>query len=163
MKTVTRLFALSTLALALAACGKKEEAATAQPAEAAPLSAPAAGSDDAAWKKYLTDVVTRNMGDITNAPFVYYLASNADQGSYDRQLEQASNAMARGVTSGNMIAFGSPDSARIADMAVASFAKAEPNTFKGVRVLFVGAAADQERVKAAVEPSGATFVFVEAK
>jgi hypothetical protein len=103
------------------------------------------------------------MGDISNAPFVYYLASNADQGAYDRQLEQASNAMARGVTSGNMVAFGSPDSTRIADMAVASFAKAEPNTFKGVRVLFVGAAADQERVKAAVEPSGATFVFVEAK
>lgn len=162
MKTVTRLFALSTLALALAACGKKDEAATAQPAEAAPLSAPA-DTDDAAWKKYLTDVVTRNMGDITNQPFVYYIPANADQGAYDRQLEQASNAMARGVTSGNMVAFGSPDSTRIADMAVASFAKAEAGTFKGVRVLFVGAAADQERVKAAVDPSGATFVFVEAK
>ncbi|MET0288000.1 MAG: hypothetical protein ABW178_00065 [Pseudoxanthomonas sp.] len=161
MKTVTRLFALSTLALALAACGKKEET-PAQPAEAAALSAPA-DTDDAAWKKYLTDVVTRNMGEITNAPFVYYIPANADQGAYERQLEQSSNAIARGVTRGNMVAYGSPDSTRIADMAVASFAKAEAGTFKGVRVLFVGAAADQDRVKTAVEPSGADFVFVEAK
>ena len=33
----------------------------------------------------------------------------------------------------------------------------------GVKVLFVGAAADSERVKAAVNLSGATYQFVEAK
>jgi hypothetical protein len=30
---------------------------------------------------------------------------------------------------------------------------------KDVRVLFIGNAADSERVKASVEPSGATFIF----
>ena len=34
---------------------------------------------------------------------------------------------------------------------------------KGVKVLFIGDAADSERVKAAVAPSGVNYVFVEAK
>ena len=34
---------------------------------------------------------------------------------------------------------------------------------KGVKVLFIGKAADSERVKAAVAPTGADYVFVEAK
>jgi hypothetical protein len=34
---------------------------------------------------------------------------------------------------------------------------------KGVKVLFIGAPADSERVKAAVAPSEATYKFVEAK
>ena len=34
---------------------------------------------------------------------------------------------------------------------------------KGVKVLFIGQAADNERVKAAVAPSGVNYVFVEAK
>jgi hypothetical protein len=34
---------------------------------------------------------------------------------------------------------------------------------KGVKVLFIGATADGDRVKAAVEPAGVTYVFVEAK
>ncbi len=38
-----------------------------------------------------------------------------------------------------------------------------PNSMKGVKVLFIGAQADSDRVKAAVDPSGATFKFVEAK
>ena len=39
----------------------------------------------------------------------------------------------------------------------------QPGTMKGVKVLFLGAAADNERVRAAVEPAGVTYVFVEAK
>jgi hypothetical protein len=34
---------------------------------------------------------------------------------------------------------------------------------KGVRVVFIGDAADGERVKAAVAPAGVDYVFVEAK
>ena len=71
--------------------------------------------------------------------------------------------MARGVTSGNLIAFGSPSSVKIADLAVAAFAGVEADTFKGVRILFIGKAEDSERVKTAVAPSGAEYVFVEAK
>lgn len=166
MKSTNRLMLAACLglsALALAAC-KKEEA-PAQQAEAAPMTAPS-GTDDAAWKPYLQDVVGRNMGNISNAPIMYYLPAETDsdfQGKYDRLAEQVGNAVQRGVTAGNMVAFGSPASAKMADLIVASFAKASPGSFKGVRVLFIGAAADNERVKAAVASSGADYVFVEAK
>ena len=50
-----------------------------------------------------------------------------------------------------------------ADLAVAAFEGVETDAFKGVRVLFIGAPADNERVKAAVAPSGVDYVFIEAK
>lgn len=166
MKTIVRLMLAACLVLPFAACKKHEEA---KPVEAAPLTAPKT-ADDAQWKTYLQDVVTRNMGNITNSPFVYYLPAKAAtesddeyQGKYNRQLEQASNAMARGIVAGNLIAFASPDSARMGDLIVASFKGVQPDAMKGVRVLFIGAPADNERVKAAVAPTGVDYVFVEAK
>ena len=36
-------------------------------------------------------------------------------------------------------------------------------TLKGVRILFIGEAVDNERVQAALAPTGAEYVFVEAK
>ena len=85
------------------------------------------------------------------------------QAKYDRQLEQAKNAIARGIVGGNLIAFGSPESAKMADIAVASFTGVPADTMKKVKIVFIGEAADSERVKAAVAPTGADYVFVEAK
>jgi hypothetical protein len=165
MKSTNRLLLAACLGMSLTLAACKKEDAPAQPAEAAAMTAPTT-SDDAAWKKYLQDVVPRNMGNISNPPIMYYLPAETDpdfQGKYDRLAEQVSNAAQRGVTSGNMVAFGSPVSAKMADLIVASFGKAAAGSFKGARVLFVGAAADNDRVKAAVAPTGADSVFVEAK
>ena len=71
--------------------------------------------------------------------------------------------MARGGVEGTLLAFASPDSAKTADMIVAAFDKAGADTMKGVRVLFIGDAADSDRAEAAVKPSGAKFEFAEAK
>ena len=49
------------------------------------------------------------------------------------------------------------------DGIVEAFKVARPNSLKDVRVLFIGAAADEQRVREAVAPSSADFVFVEAK
>ena len=163
MKITNRLLLAACLVLPLAAC-KKEEAAPVEVAQAA-LVAPDK-SDEAGWKAYLSDVVLRNMGEITNQPFLYYLPTQADpefQAKYDRQLEQAKNAIARGIVGGNLIAFGSPSSVKIADLAVAAFEGVGADTFKGVRILFIGEAADNPRVQAALSPTGAEYVFVEAK
>ena len=162
MKTVTRLLLAACLVLTIAAC-KKEEAAA--PVEAAPLTAPTSG-DDVAWKTYLQDVVARNMGDITNNPFLYYLPQATDpdfEDKYAAQLEQAKNAIARGIVGGNLIAYGSPESARMADIAIASFTGVPPDTMKKVKILFIGQPVDGERVRAAVAPTGADYVFIEAK
>jgi hypothetical protein len=163
MKTTTRLLLAACLALPFLGACKKEEAA--QETVKAPVSMPATATDENAWNAYLTDVVTRNLDNATST-FVYTLPADSSpdfQGAYDRQLEKAEVDLSRGGVEGTLLAFGGPNSAKSADLAVAAFSKAAPDTMKGVKVLFIGAQADSDRVKAAVEPSGATFKFVEAK
>ncbi|MET0582811.1 MAG: hypothetical protein ABWX88_01265 [Pseudoxanthomonas sp.] len=162
MKIATRLLLAACLVLTFAACKKQEAAA---PVEAAPLTAPTT-ADDAAWKAYLQDVVSRNMGTVTNSPFVYYLTSQSNpkfESDYKGQQDQVTNSLARGIVGGNLIAFGSPESAKMADIIVAGFAGVPANTMENVRIIFIGKAADSERVKAAVTAAGADYVFVEAK
>ncbi len=159
----TRLLLIACLVVPFTAC-KKQEAAPAEAVEA-PLVAPAK-DDDAGWRTYLQEVVGRNMGTITNSPFLYYLPPESDpefQAKYERAQEQAKNAVARGIVGGNLLAFGSSASAKMADLVVSSFEGVEPDSMKGVRVVFIGDAADGERVKAAVAPAGVDYVFVEAK
>lgn len=88
---------------------------------------------------------------------------NSYEAVYNRLLEKAAMDIERTVVPGNMLAFGSSDSVRIANLAVAAFQHAEKGSMQGVRVLFVGKAEDSARVKAAVEPTEADYVFVEAK
>ena len=163
MKTTTRLLLIACLSMPLLAACNKQEEKTAAVAEA-PLAAPTT-NDSAAWDTYLTEVVKRNIEGATNV-YLYTLPDPAGadfQGEYDRQLEKATGDVARGGVDGTLLAFGSQNSAKSADLAIASFAQAQPGTMKGVRVMFIGAQADSDRVKAAVEPSGAKYEFIEAK
>jgi hypothetical protein len=162
MNILNRFMLIACLALPFAAC-KKEEAPKA--AVQAPMSAPTT-DDRQAWLNYLQDVVGRNMDGIQNQPFVYMVPSEslpdfADQ--YERLLEKARMDVARGIISGNLLAYGGHSSTKVADLVVESFKTVEPNSMKGVKVLFIGSAADNERVKAAVTPAGVDYVFVEAK
>jgi hypothetical protein len=174
LPTATLRFAasLAFALLLLAGCKPSAEQAAADKAAAAPppLTAPA-GDDDNAWKAYLGQVVGQNMEGVTDRVFPYYLPVNSkvvDAGGngtsmYDRQLENVSGVVARTVLPGNMLAFGSPDSTTMADMIVAAFTGARNDAFKGSQVLFIGKAADSDRVKAAVEAAGARYIFVEVK
>ncbi len=162
MKT-HRLLLIAALTLPFAVACQKEEAAPAK--TEAPAVAKPTTKDEAAWNAYLTDVVTRNIGDATST-FVYTLPASdaADfQGTYDRQLEAAKGAISRGVMEGNLLAYGSPDSAKSADLLVGSFDGAQPGSMKGVTVLFIGNQADEARTRAAVEPTGATYKFIAAR
>jgi hypothetical protein len=163
MNTIARLLMIAVLALPLAACNKAEDAP--KEAEKAPLSAP---TDDnaAAWRAYVPDVVGRHMDGVTSAPFVYLLPSEASdvfQGSYDRLLDKAKSDVSRGILKGNMLAYASPNSMKTADLIVAAFADVKPDKLKGVKLLFIGKAEDNDRVKTAVAASGVDYIFVEAK
>lgn len=165
MKTTTRLMLTACLVLPLLAACKKEEATVAQ--VAAPLAAPTT-ADDAAWRNYVSDVVTRNMAGISNQPYVYYLPAATgdeatDTGNYERLQDKARIDVARGIVRGNMLAYASSDSAKMADIVVTAFADVPDSTMQGVRVVFIGDAADQARVAEAVAPAGVEYVFVEAK
>lgn len=170
MNTTTRTFPTRTLRmfvliacllLPLAACKKEEPVAVVK----APLTAPA-NDDRQAWMDYLSDVVTRNMEGIANQPYVYMLPAESTpdfQDQYDRLLEKAKTDVARGIIAGNLLAYGSSTSAKMADLVVASFEGVTPNSMKGVKVLFIGDAADNPRVQAAVTPAGVDYKFIEAK
>jgi hypothetical protein len=158
--------------LLLVGCKPSAEQAATDAAKAAPppLAAPA-GNDDNAWKAYLGQVVGQNMTGVTDRVFPYYLPVDSkvvDAGGngtsmYDRQLENVSSVVMRTVLPGNMLAFGSPDSTTMGDMIVAAFTGAKADALNGSQVLFIGKAADSARVKAAVEASGARYIFVEVK
>jgi len=161
MKTMTRLMLIACLVLPFAAC-KKEEAA---PVEKPPVAVPTT-DDKAAWQAYLQDVVPRHMEGITNAPYIYRVPATEnpqDPEEYQRLLDKAKTDVARGIIKGNMLAYAGLDPAKTADLVVEAFKDVQPNTMKGVRVLYIGDAANNERVKAAVEPAGVEYVFVEAR
>ena len=160
MKTMTRLLMIACLVLPFAACKKHEAPA---PVVKAPMSAPKT-DDRQAWVDYLNDVVPRHLAGIPNQPFVYLLPGESApdfQDQYDRMLEKAQGDVARGIIAGNMLAYASPASARMGDLVIAAFKGVPADSMKGVRVLFIGKAADSDRVKAAVSPAGVEYVFVD--
>ena len=166
MKNLFRIAVLLTLPLSAISACKKEEAAKPAVAVAAPVTMPADPNDTAAWKNYLVGVAKQNMEGIRQRPYFYYLPAGDSPEileQVDRQISDVTDVVGRGILPGNMIAFGSPDSTRMADGIIEAFKVSRPASLKDVRVLFIGAAADEQRVRDAVTPSAAEFVFVEAK
>jgi hypothetical protein len=170
-----QIFALLVFALtlSLSACTTKEPEQAAKKAAAAPavLKAPA-GNDDKEWKQYLQQVVGQHMDGVTDRVFPYYLPANStvptpgdatNRSQYDRQLENVQNVMGRNVLPGNMLVFGSPDSAKMADLLIAAVATGKPDALKGSQILFIGKAEDNARVQVAAQSVGAKYIFVEAK
>jgi hypothetical protein len=169
MNRLLAILALLVPLTLLAGCEKAEEAKP----EPVRLTAPTDG-DDMKWRAYLNQVINENQAGVTDRIFPYYLPAGSDvlteadtaadgRTMYARQLENVQNAVQRTVLPGNMLVFASPDKTKMADLVVAAFAGAPAEALKGSKVLFIGDAADNDRVKVAVEAAGATYVFVEAK
>jgi hypothetical protein len=155
-KNLFILMSACALAFALSACGDKgatEQATSEEVVET--VSVPPAGAEPAAWKKYLAAVVMQNMQGVkTTRPYMYFVPAGTDgKAEVDRsnQLDNVAITVSRGVLPGNMLAFGGPDSATTADLIIDAFSEAGAGTFQDVTVLFVGASADSERVKAALD------------
>ena len=162
MKLLSRLMLIACLVLPFAAC-KKDEG----PKETvkAPMAAPT-NDDMNAWRNYLQDIVPRYMGAGANPPYVYLLPGESTpdfNDVYTRLATKAKEDVGRGIVSGNLLAYASPASAKMADMVVEAFKDVPAGSMKGVKVLFIGKAADNDRVKAAVSPAGVDYTFVEAK
>ncbi|KAF1005493.1 MAG: hypothetical protein GAK28_03246 [Luteibacter sp.] len=153
-----------TAALALSACNKSEDADQAATQQEAAVSKPTDPKDTKAWSQFFGQIVRKNMQGMTaDRPFPYFVPAGDDQEGQDgrqRQLDNVQGTVARGVTPGNMLVFGGPESAKTADLIVEAFKNAQPGTFKNVIVLFIGDQADQQRVADALASSGATFRFV---
>ncbi len=160
---LARLAAMLAVLLLFTGC-KKQEAAV--EAVAAPLHAPASQADDTGWKAYFQYVIGHNDDGVTDRTNAYYLPAPGGEdydGKYTRQLQGVQDVVARGVLPGNMLAFMSPDSTKMADLIVAAFKDSSAGSMRKVVILFVGKSVDNERVKAAVANTGCIYRFVEAK
>jgi len=157
------------LCLGLSACQSPEETETKKEAAAVAVLTAPKSADDGQWKLYLQQVVSQNMAGVTDRVFPYYLPADSatvqadGKSQYDRQLENVTAVIQRTVLPGNMLAFGSPDSAKMADLIVAAFTGAKADALKGSQVLFIGKPGDSARVQPVVEATGGKYIFVEAK
>jgi hypothetical protein len=159
---LARLLLAACLALPFTACTKDE----APQAEAKAVVALPTSSEQRDWMPYLNQALTPHMDGITNSPYAYFLPAEDSEGfpgKYERQLEKLEGDLSRGIIEGNMLAFASPSSAKNAELIETAFQQVPAGSMKGVKVVFIGAPIDGERVKAAVAPSGVNYIFVEAK
>jgi hypothetical protein len=182
MKNYIRILSLVLIAaFAVTACGPNEAerekadaaAAAAQKAavEQAALVLPKDANDKPGWQKYLSAQVTKftreNQDTVkANRLFMYFVPAGDAQEAVDARTNQANNVsdnVSRGVLPGNLMAFGGPDSKLTADLIADAFKSAPDGSFKGVFVVFIGAAADQDRVKQTLAKSVADFRFIEMK
>jgi hypothetical protein len=108
------------------------------------------------WKPYLLQVIAQHMEGVTDRVYPYYLRPTARierrRSSYVRQSRTSTAVISRTVLPGNMLAFGSPDSAKMADLMLSAFSGAKPDALKGSQVLFIGKAEDSARVQAESKP-----------
>lgn len=88
-------------------------------------------------------------------------SASSAEATLGRVQDQLDSVVAATVLPGNMVAAGGPNSATTAQVMESAFKQAAPGSFKGVVVLFIGDKADEAAVKAAVDPSGATFKFAQ--
>jgi len=169
-QTISLLLLAIAVSFGLGACTSAEE-----PEAAKKVEAPAVAlvtpktTDDKEWKPYLQQVISQHMEGVTDRVYPYYLPANNmvvesdGRTPFDRQSENVTTVISRTVLPGNMLAFGSPDSAKMADLILSAFSGAKPDALKGSQVLFIGKAEDSARVQAPIEASGAKYIFVEAK
>jgi len=150
--------------VALTACHKQSDD-QAQTAQVQKAPKPTSPTDSKGWNAYLGQIVQANLqGMLAPQPYAYMVtAGTTDEtvAQNARQLQSVQDTVARGVTPGNLLAFGGPDSAKTADLVVAAFKDAKPGSFKDVIILFIGDKADEQRVTDALKPTGATIRFVE--
>jgi hypothetical protein len=158
--SISLLLLAVAVAFGLGACQSPEEPEAAKKAEVAPvvLTTPKT-TDDKEWKPYLQQVISQHMEGVTDRVFPYYLPANSTvvqadgRSMYDRQSEQVTAVISRTVLPGNMLAFGSPDSAKMADLILSAFSGAKPDALRGSQELFIGNAEDSARVQAPIESS----------
>ena len=105
------------------------------------------------------------MEGIFNQPYVYLVPTDDGEedfaAEYERLAERAEMDVARGIVRGNLLAYAGADSARTADLVVRAFEDVPEATMEGVRVLFIGDEADNERVQQAVAPAGVEYIFIQ--
>jgi hypothetical protein len=161
---------LLALGLGLSACQSPDERGDTakKPAAAAVVLTAPQDRRRQEWKPYLQQVISQHMEGVTDrvsrttCPQQHRGRRRRPQLLRPPVRERDRGDLAHRAA-GNMLAFGSPDSAKMGDLMLSAFSGAKPDALKGSQVLFIGKPEDSARVQALVEASGAKYIFVEAK
>ena len=158
MKSHSRLLLIAFVCFLAAACQK----APPPPPPAPPLPAPAADATNDQWKKYVGEKASRWLKEQHKSGHIWatYLPKDGDTAEL---LKTTQDNFDRGILAGTILVFGSPDSTKMADFLQQAFTGVRETSLKGVVVIFIGNAADKDRVQQAVATSGVDYVFLEAK
>lgn len=155
----TALLALIASLVMLAGC-QKEEAPSGE-RQRAPVAMPTS-QDDGEWRQYVGQMISRNVPVRRGIPpFAVYVSPDGEEEDRQSVVNNALQTLQRGVQRDTIIAFGSRDSALMAEKMVEMFEKIPENRLTGARVVFVGRAEHREQVEEAVAGSGAQFIFLE--
>ncbi len=166
--TMRKLILIAVVALSaclgLNACNKQGDDQQAQE-QVQKTAKPTDVNDTKDWNAYLAQLVQANLqGMKAPQPFAYMVTpglTGEQQAQNARQLQGVQDTVARGVLPGNLLAFGGPSSAATSEFVIDAFKSANAGSFKDVIVVFIGDKADEQKVQAALQPTGATFRFVE--
>lgn len=127
-------------------------------------SVPANPDDAMAWKKYISATVKDYVTpEESKRIYVTFSENGEDPELTARKIENMKNFIGRGIAEGTPLIFASPDSKLMADIVEQAFAEPKEDTLKTIRVIFIGARSEEERVRTAVTPWGVKFTFHEAK
>ena len=116
--------------------------------------------EDAAQAEGAEIAGTGDAAEDTTGPELVSQTNEADA-EYLRLAERAEMDLARGIVRGNLLAYAGADSGRTADLVVRAFEDVPEATMEGVRVLFIGDEADNDRVQQAVAPAGVEYIFIQ--
>lgn len=154
---ITLLAVLASVVM-LAGC-QKEDASADQPRAA--IAVPTS-QDDEAWRHYIGQMVRRHVPIRRGIPpFAVYVSPDHEEEERQRVVDNALQNLQRGVQRDTIIAFGSRDSALMAEKLGEIFEKIPESRLNGARVVFVGRAEHRDQVAEAVQGSGAEFIFLE--
>ena len=126
------------------------------------IARPANPNDIQAWRTYMGKVVDPTASPSAGKPYKFLVPSADDPIALGqrKQVEEALTIMASNNSfPGNVIAVGGPDPTKTADVMVAAFVKAKPDSLKAITVLYVGNDANQARVQKVITGTGATFRY----
>ena len=129
-----------------------------------PVSAPTT-KDTRAWRTYMFEIRDRVATDQERMGGFLLAAPGQDSGFHDaksiaREIEDYDAAE---PFADKGILFASPTSARLADVLVKALNARDADSMKGLRIVFLGAAADGARVANAAKPTGAAVLVVDSR
>lgn len=152
------LLALLASLVMLTGCQKEEASGERQ---RPPITMPTS-QEDSEWRQYIGQMVSRHVPIRRGIPpFAIYVSPDAEEEDRQRVVTNALQNLQRGVQAETIIAFGSRDSALMAQKMAEMFEQIPEGRLNRARVVFVGRPEHRAQAEEAVKGSGAEFIFLE--